>query len=69
MTIMATKQHNWVKHTITPVMTLEGDDGDPVIFVDPEQQAISEDGAVYGCTECGEPLVGNYNTECKGEWD
>lgn len=63
----ATKQHIWVKHTITPVSVIEGEDGKPVIFVDPDQQVIAEDSAAYGCDSCGTALYpNNMNTECKG---
>lgn len=63
------KQHTWIKHTLTPVLILAGDDGEPVIFVDPDQQIISEDHAVYGCDRCGQPLVDNLRTECEGDPD
>lgn len=69
MPMIDTKQHTWIKHTLTPVLILPNDDGEPVIFVDPDQQAISEDHAVYGCDRCGQALVDNLNTECKGYSD
>lgn len=62
-----TAQHMWVKHTITPVSVLTDDDGEAAIFVDPDQQTISEDHAVYGCDVCGKPMAGNLNTQCEGE--
>lgn len=62
-----TVQHTWVKHTITPVSVLSGIDGEPVVFVDPDQQVLSEQTAVYGCVACNEPMAGNHNTECQGE--
>lgn len=69
MSVM-TKQHHWVKHTITPVAVLTDDDGDPVVFVDPDQQVISEEGAAYGCDACGVPMLTSHlNTECKGDDD
>jgi hypothetical protein len=64
---LATLQHQWVKHTITPVSTLTDTDGEPIVFVDPDQAVIAEDHAVYGCDRCGEAMAGNHNTECKGE--
>lgn len=64
---VVTKQHQWVKHTITPVDVLVGTDGEPVVFVDPDAQTISEDNAAYGCDRCGVAMVNNMNTECKGE--
>lgn len=66
MHMTETKQHTWIKHTLTPVLILVDDEGEPVIFVDPDQQTISEDHAVYGCDACGEPLAGNLSTECRG---
>lgn len=67
----ATKQHTWVKHTITPVSVLPalGADGPPAIFVDPDDQVTSEDHAAYGCDACGVALFDNLNTECSGETD
>lgn len=65
----ATAQHTWVKHTLTPVLILPDLQGEPIIFVDPDQQTISEDHAVYGCDACGEALVDAMNTECKGRPD
>lgn len=67
MPMTETKQHTWIKHTLTPVMVLTDDAGEPVIFVDPDDQAISEDHAVYGCDSCGQPLVNNISTECEGD--
>lgn len=62
----ATREHTWVKHVITPVSALPGPDGEPVLFVDPQQQALAEEDAAYGCQVCSEPMAGNFNTECKG---
>lgn len=61
-----TKQHTWVKHTITAVEILEDTDGSPVVMVDPDQQELAEEDAAYGCNVCGKSLVGNFNTECEG---
>jgi hypothetical protein len=66
MTVMTT-QHHWVKHTVTPVSVLSDEEGYPVIFVDPDQQIISEDDAAYGCDHCGVPLAGHFGTKCEGE--
>lgn len=62
-----TGQHTWVKHTITPVSALIDDDGTPVVFVDPDDQAISEDHAVYGCDVCGVVMDGHIGSKCEGE--
>lgn len=62
-----TKQHIWVKHTITPVHVLQDDDGEPVVIVDPDQIPIAEEAAVYGCDLCGVPLWGYVGSECEGE--
>lgn len=62
-----TKQHHWVKHVITPVAVLSGADGEPVVFVDPDQQEIAEQDAVYGCDNCSQPMATHFNTECEGE--
>jgi hypothetical protein len=59
------REHVWVKHTITPVSVLQDDQGEPVVLVDPDQQVISEDNAVYGCDRCGVAMVNNTNTECE----
>ena len=59
--------HAWVKHTITPIVVLSDDKGEPVILVDPDDQALSETDAVYGCMVCGEAMATHYNTDCKGE--
>lgn len=64
-----TRTHLWVKHVITPVSVLPSDDGEAVIFVDPDQQIVSEDNAAYGCDACGLPMAGNLHTECEGEPD
>lgn len=61
-----TLQHDWIKMTMTPVMTLSDGEGEPVVFVDPEQMIIAEDNSVYGCNRCGKPMTGNYNTTCEG---
>ena len=60
-------QHEWVKHTITPVSVLPNDDGEPVVLVDPDEQAASEHAmTVYGCLSCGEPLATHHNKPCEG---
>jgi len=60
--------HVWVKHTITPVHTLDNSSGEPVIVVDPDQQVLAEENAVYGCMNCDLPLVPDtFHTECSGE--
>jgi hypothetical protein len=61
-----TAEHIWVKHVITPVHVLEDDQGDRVVLVDPDQQIISEDEAVYGCDRCGVPMIeSTMHTECE----
>lgn len=64
-------QHTWVKHTITPVSTLTDDQGEAVVFVDPDDMTIAEDNAAYGCDSCGVAMAGNITTECEGanEWE
>lgn len=69
MNITRTKEHHWVKHVITPVAVLSGPEGEPVVFVDPDQQQIAEDDAVYGCDHCGEPMATHFDTDCKGDTD
>lgn len=61
--------HNWVKHVITPVSVLEGKDGEPIVFVDPDDQTEAEADAAYGCIDCGEPLADNLHTECDDPHD
>lgn len=63
----ATKEHNWVKHVITPVSVLESESGEPIVFVDPDDQTEAEEDAAYGCLDCGEALAGNFHTECKDD--
>lgn len=62
-----TQEHHWVKHTITPVSTLIDNEGQPIVFVDPEQQTIAEDNAVYGCDRCGVPMAGYHGSLCDPE--
>jgi hypothetical protein len=61
--------HTWIKHTMTPVSVLTDDEGDPIVFVDPDQQTIAEDTAAYGCSTCGQPMVNNVHTQCEGPSD
>jgi hypothetical protein len=53
--------------TQTPVEVLPDAEGEPVVFVDPDQITIAEDQSAYGCGICGEPLIGNMGTLCSGE--
>lgn len=62
-----TMEHVWVKHTITPVQVLTDGEGQPVVLVDPDQQIIAEDQAVYGCQVCSNPMATHFDTECEGE--
>jgi hypothetical protein len=48
------------------VSVLTSDNGEALIFVDPDQQDVSEDHAAYGCDVCGCALVGNEHTTCEG---
>jgi hypothetical protein len=62
-------KHEWVKHTITPVHTLDDQDGQPIILVDPDDQKESEENAVYGCNSCDLAFTtDNFHTECSGEY-
>ena len=60
-----TRQHMWVKHTITPVSVIVLD-GHYTVYVDPDIQEDSEMNAVYGCDVCNNPLITHFNTECEG---
>lgn len=62
-----TEEHTWVKHVITPVEVIDGlnPEDPPVVLVDPDQQTISEDNAVYGCDRCGVPMAGHYGSRCE----
>lgn len=64
-----TRQHQWVKHTITKVSTLPDPDNDNEIFVieDPRDVESAEDEAVFGCDVCGLPMQGNTDSLCEGE--
>lgn len=64
MSVM-TAQHSWVKHVITPVQVLVGDDGNPVLLVDPDQQTLSEEEAAYGCQNCGLSMVEGFGEACE----
>lgn len=64
---VVTMEHEWIKMTETPVSVLSDDDGEPVVFVDPEQAEIAEDHAVYGCRVCGEAMATHHNKPCPGE--
>ena len=59
-------QHVWVKHVITPVAVLDDGSGDPIVFVDPDEQTMAEESAVYGCGICYEPMATAFNTDCEG---
>lgn len=61
-----TAQHQWVKHVITPVTTLTDEEGKPVVLVDPDDQVISEDNAVYGCGVCMEAMATHHDKPCEG---
>jgi hypothetical protein len=62
----AVMQHTWVKHVITKVEVLPDDEGQPVVMVDPMQQELAEEDAAYGCQVCGQPMAGNFGSECEG---
>lgn len=62
-----TKEHQWVKHVITPVSVLDDGEGHPMVFVDPDKQRECEANAVYGCMSCGESLVEAYGSSCAGD--
>lgn len=63
----ALRQHEWVKHVITPVEVLPGLESEPVVMVDPDRQQAAEENAAYGCLKCSEPLHTAFGTECKGD--
>ncbi len=59
--------HQWAKLTFTPVEVLEDDAGNPVVMVDPDAQAFSDqEGTQYGCLICHEPLATHWKTICLG---
>ena len=68
MNTTMTMQHQWVKHTITPVSTLPDPENDNEIFVieDPADVEQAEDQAVYGCNICGVSMPGNTDSLCPG---
>ena len=61
-------QHEWVKHTITPVSVVPDldDDNQVVVLENKQAQEDAEDSAVYGCNQCGLPMPGNTDTLCEG---
>lgn len=61
------RQHQWVKHVITPVEVLPGLEGEPVVMVDPHKQEMGEHNAAYGCMACSQSLSEGFGTQCPGE--
>ena len=61
--------HQWVKHTITPISTLIDPNNEAELFIieDPQDVQDAEDQAVFGCNICGLPMQGNTETGCEGE--
>ena len=59
--------HTWVKHTITQVEVLPDDEGEPVVIVDPHQQVLGEEDAVYGCQVCELSFAEAFGHPCAGE--
>lgn len=56
-------KHQWVLHTLQPVVVTPDDDGEPVIFVDPDKLETT----VYGCHACSAPLnKETISTACAG---
>lgn len=68
MITVATMQHVWVKHTITPVSIVPDvdDDRQIVVIEDPRDIEQAEDDAVYGCDRCGKSMAGNTDSLCEG---
>lgn len=60
------RQHQWIMHILCPVETLEDDEGDPVIILDPDKKQAAEQNAVYGCMACSVPMVDGFGTDCPG---
>lgn len=61
-----TREHQWVRMTITPVEVIADERGRPRVFIDPEKEQGGEEGAQYGCFACMEGLEEYYGTECRG---
>lgn len=64
--------HHWVKLEITPVHVLPaaGINEEPVVVVDPDDQAEATLMTQYGCYVCDEPLNNEtFGTECTGIGD
>ena len=59
-----TVQHQWIMMTQTPVSILFDDDGEPVVFVDPDMAQGAEVNAVYGCLNCDQYLSSHATAEC-----
>lgn len=60
-------QHEWVVFIQSPIHIIPGMDGDPIIFVDPDERQAAEEEAVYGCKNCDEPLsLIDWALECVG---
>lgn len=45
-------EHEWILIIECPVSVIFDDNGEPTIFVDPDDRAIAEDHAAYGCKNC-----------------
>ena len=58
-------QHHWIAITEQNVLTISDEEGDPVIFTDPEDKPRT----AYGCKRCNISMVEGYDTECPGESD
>ena len=61
-----TAQHVFVKHTVTPVAILQDDEGEPVVFIDPDQVPVAEESSVFGCQVCGMGVREALESECPG---
>lgn len=62
MANVALKEHRWIKIEITPVHVLANDEGEPTVFVDPDDPADTQ----YGCDFCSLPLSKEtIHTECE----
>jgi hypothetical protein len=60
------REHQWTKIVVVPVETTDDGDGNAVVFVDPDKQAIAENNAHIGCFACNVPIGQGWQTECEG---
>ena len=65
--IRKTKQHDWVKITVTPIDVLPDENGKPMAFDRMDDKMEIEAQSNFGCNRCHQPLEQAFNTNCEAE--